>query len=47
MKSSQANHQTATPRSGWWKRAGAAGLAFFMIKGLIWLMAPLRIYLFS
>jgi len=29
-----------------WKRMGAAGFAFFLIKGLAWLAAPVVIYLF-
>jgi len=27
-------------RAAWLKRAGAAGFAFFLIKGLLWLALP-------
>jgi hypothetical protein len=30
-----------------WKKIGLAGFLFFMIKGLLWLLVPLFIYLFS
>lgn len=30
----------------WVKRAGVAGFWFFMIKGLLWLAAPLVFYFF-
>ncbi len=29
----------------WWKRAGVAGFAFFLTKGLLWLLAPAALYL--
>lgn len=28
------------PRRGWVKRLGGAGFAFFLIKGLLWLVLP-------
>ena len=28
-----------------WKRLGVAGFAFFLIKGLLWLVAPVALYL--
>ena len=28
-----------------WKKAGIAGLIFFGLKGLVWLVAPLTLYL--
>lgn len=33
------------PRTHWWKRLGLAGFGFFLIKGLLWLMAPAVLYL--
>ena len=27
-----------------WRRAGLAGFAFFFVKGLVWLLAPLAWY---
>lgn len=28
-----------------WKRLGMVGFAFFLLKGLLWLLIPLLIYL--
>jgi hypothetical protein len=33
--------------SVWWKRTTRAGFAFFLAKGLLWLLAPLVLYFFS
>ena len=33
--------------AGLWKRAGLTGFAFFLIKGLLWLVAPIVFYLFG
>ena len=30
-----------------WKRLGFAGLLFFLVKGLLWLSAPVVIYLLT
>lgn len=30
-----------------WKRAGLTGLAFFLVKGLLWLVVPIVLYLFK
>jgi hypothetical protein len=24
----------------WWSRVGVTGIAFFLVKGLLWLLAP-------
>jgi len=24
----------------WWSRVGATGIAFFLVKGILWLLAP-------
>ncbi len=29
-----------TQSSTWWSRVGGAGLTFFLVKGLLWLCAP-------
>ena len=26
--------------STWWSRVGVTGIAFFLVKGLLWLLAP-------
>jgi hypothetical protein len=31
-------------RTGWLKRLGAAGFAFFFLKGLLWLIVPSFLY---
>ncbi len=31
----------------WAKRVGVAGLVFFLLKGLLWLIVPALIYAFS
>lgn len=33
--------------NGWWKRVGLAGFWFFLIKGSLWLIAPLAFYVIS
>ena len=38
-------NRTPGNRSKWLKRAGIAGFWFFLIKGLLWLAAPLVFYL--
>ena len=35
------------PARSWIKRFGAVGLAFFLIKGLLWLLVPAAITYFS
>jgi hypothetical protein len=40
-----ASDKKIAPRTRWWKRLGLAGFAFFLIKGLLWLMAPAVLYL--
>lgn len=37
--------RTIASRTRWWKRLGLAGFVFFLIKGLLWLMAPAVLYL--
>lgn len=37
---SAAPRPEATPRRGWAKRIGLAGVFFFAIKGLAWLTVP-------
>jgi len=32
--------QGTSTRAGLWRRIGAVGLAFFLIKGMLWLAAP-------
>lgn len=32
-------------RAAWWRRLGIAGFAFFLVKGLFWLVAPALVYL--
>jgi hypothetical protein len=42
------NH-SAPPRQGhprtWWSRVGITGVAFFLLKGVLWLLAPALIAL--
>jgi hypothetical protein len=33
-------------RRKWLKRAGIAGFWFFLVKGMLWLVAPFVFYLF-
>lgn len=28
----------------WWKRAGLPGFAFFLVKGMLWLILPWVLY---
>lgn len=28
----------------WWQRAGVAGFAFFLVKGMLWLIVPWLLY---
>ncbi len=30
--------------SAYWKRVGMLGFAFFFIKGMLWLVAPILLY---
>lgn len=39
MKHDHAIAADAT-RTGWLRRAGLAGTAFFLIKGLLWIIVP-------
>lgn len=40
---------TVTYNNGmrFWKRLGMAGFAFFLLKGLVWLVIPVVMYLFG
>jgi hypothetical protein len=29
----------------WWSRVGVTGIAFFLLKGLLWLLAPVLLAL--
>lgn len=40
-----ASDNTTASRARWWKRLGLAGFAFFLVKGLLWLIAPVVLYL--
>ena len=40
-----ASDKKIAPRTRWWKRLGLAGFTFFLIKGVLWLMAPAVLYL--
>lgn len=35
------------PAVGWVKRFGVAGLLFFLVKGILWLLVPALIAYFS
>lgn len=35
------------PAKTWVKRLGAAGFAFFLVKGLLWLIVPALVAYFS
>ena len=37
---------TLVTKTATWKKFGLAGVLFFLTKGLLWLTAPLLIYLF-
>ena len=39
------DHAPIKDRVLWWKRAGAAGFAFFLFKGMLWLLTPALLYL--
>lgn len=39
------NHTQTGQGEHWIKRAGFAGFAFFLVKGLLWLLAPTLCYL--
>lgn len=30
----------------WWKSIGVAGFAFFLIKGLLWLIVPAMLWMY-
>ncbi|UCF67251.1 MAG: hypothetical protein JSV80_15965 [Acidobacteriota bacterium] len=32
--------------AGWLRRAGAVGLLFFLLKGMLWLLVPAAYWLF-
>ena len=38
------NHAHTGQGSHWMKRAGYAGFGFFLVKGLLWLLAPALLY---
>ncbi|MGC3975949.1 MAG: hypothetical protein QM771_16430 [Nitrospira sp.] len=35
-----ANHHRAAQPSTWWSRVGLAGFLFFLLKGILWVLAP-------
>ncbi|MEX5212937.1 MAG: hypothetical protein NW703_02125 [Nitrospiraceae bacterium] len=37
-------HAQTGQGSQWMKRAGLAGFTFFLVKGLLWLLAPALLY---
>jgi len=39
------NTATENTERHFWKRLGMAGLAFFLLKGLVWLAVPIVMYL--
>ena len=39
------SHATGTHLPLCWKRAGFAGFTFFLLKGVVWLIAPGLLYL--
>lgn len=43
MMTMTATH-SATGRQKWLKRAGAIGFWFFLVKGILWMAAPLVFY---
>ncbi len=34
------NHPRAAQPSTWWSRVGVAGFTLFLLKGILWLLAP-------
>lgn len=36
---------TGNIENSFWKRLGMAGFAFFLVKGLMWLVVPVVMYL--
>jgi hypothetical protein len=34
------DHPRAALPSTWWSRLGVAGFTFFLLKGILWLLAP-------
>ena len=38
------NHSQTEQGSHWMKRVGLAGFGFFLVKGLLWLLAPALLY---
>ncbi len=34
------DHPHAERPSTWWSRVGVAGFTFFLLKGILWLLAP-------
>ncbi len=43
----QKPQEVKTDGPTWVKRVGVAGFMFFLIKGLLWLIVPALIYVFS
>ncbi|HSD70763.1 MAG TPA: hypothetical protein VLB07_14485 [Woeseiaceae bacterium] len=41
------NNSVGTPHSAVLRRIGAAGFAFFLVKGLLWLAAPFIFLMFT
>lgn len=39
------NHAQTRQGVQWVTRAGAAGFTFFLVKGVLWLLAPMLLYL--
>jgi hypothetical protein len=40
LLSSDHHHATTDPSHPWWSRVGIAGFTCFLVKGLLWLLAP-------
>jgi hypothetical protein len=34
------NHPRAAQPSTWWSRVGVAGFLLFLLKGILWVLAP-------
>ena len=34
------DHPHAAQPLTWWSRVGVAGITFFLLKGILWLLAP-------
>lgn len=38
--STSPGHSHTDQRLTWWSRVGTAGFTFFLLKGILWLLAP-------